>query len=384
MPTTVEEIQAIVRDRQRARGPALDARAGPQQRLRRPRPARERLGHRLAAQHEPGPRDQRGAAATRSSSRACAGSTSTRRSRPAGTSSCSRSPTSAGAASSATRSTTARPTCPTGVDLASAVRHGGRAAERRAHAHGHGRDGGQQGLAQLQARPRARRPTSMFMQSNFGIVTKMGVWLMPEPEVYMPLWLRLPKDDDLAPADRHAAHAHARRHDPHGPADHERARCSASVLSERAAVVRRARAPIPEDVDRPDGAGAGHRALDDALRALRRRGGRRPPLREDQGRVRAAIPGADVWGTKYDARGHPDLEHPGERVQGGVPTLDLNEMTAWYGGEEGGHIGFSPVAPLTGHDALRSATSCAAMMEERAAWTTWPRSSRSTRGRSST
>jgi 4-cresol dehydrogenase (hydroxylating) len=28
-------------------------------------------------------------------------------------------------------------------------------------------------------------------------------------------------------------------------------------------------------------------------------------------------------------------------------------MTAWYGGEEGGHIGFSPVAPLTGPDAVR-------------------------------
>ena len=50
-------------------------------------------------------------------------------------------------------------------------------------------------------------------------------------------------------------------------------------------------------------------------------------------------------------------------MQGGVPSLDLNAMTAWYGGEEGGHVGFSPVAPLTGRDALRSATSCAAMME---------------------
>ena len=35
----------------------------------------------------------------------------------------------------------------------------------------------------------------------------------------------------------------------------------------------------------------------------------------------------------------PSLEHPSERVQGGVPSLDLNVMTAWYGGEEGGHIG---------------------------------------------
>ena len=42
-------------------------------------------------------------------------------------------------------------------------------------------------------------PDQLFMQSNFGIVTKMGVWLMPEPECYMPLWLRVWNDDDLAP-----------------------------------------------------------------------------------------------------------------------------------------------------------------------------------------
>ena len=33
-------------------------------------------------------------------------------------------------------------------------------------------------------------PDQLFMQSNFGIVTKLGVWLMPQPECYMPLWLR--------------------------------------------------------------------------------------------------------------------------------------------------------------------------------------------------
>ena len=40
-------------------------------------------------------------------------------------------------------------------------------------------------------------PDQLFMQSNFGIVTKMGVWLMPMPECYMPLWLRVWRDDDL-------------------------------------------------------------------------------------------------------------------------------------------------------------------------------------------
>jgi 4-cresol dehydrogenase (hydroxylating) flavoprotein subunit len=64
------------------------------------------------------------------------------------------------------------------------------------------------------------------------------------------------------------------------------------------------------------------------------------------------IPDADVYGAKCAPEDIPQLEHPVERVQGGVPTMDLNQMTAWYGGEEGGHIGFSPVAPLTGPDAI--------------------------------
>jgi 4-cresol dehydrogenase (hydroxylating) len=64
------------------------------------------------------------------------------------------------------------------------------------------------------------------------------------------------------------------------------------------------------------------------------------------------IPDADVYGSKCAPEDIPQLEHPVERVQGGVPSMDLNQMTAWYGGEEGGHIGFSPVAPLTGTDAI--------------------------------
>ena len=39
-------------------------------------------------------------------------------------------------------------------------------------------------------------------------------------------------------------------------------------------------------------------------------------------------------------------------------------MTAWYGGEEGGHVGFSPVAPLTGRDALAIRDLMRPMMEE--------------------
>jgi len=39
----------------------------------------------------------------------------------------------------------------------------------------------------------------IFSQSNFGIVTKMGIWLMPEPEAYREGTVMVPKHDDLIP-----------------------------------------------------------------------------------------------------------------------------------------------------------------------------------------
>src|SRR6185312_5865157 len=39
----------------------------------------------------------------------------------------------------------------------------------------------------------------IFSQSNFGIVTKMGFWLMPEPEASMTGRIRVPRHDDVIP-----------------------------------------------------------------------------------------------------------------------------------------------------------------------------------------
>jgi 4-cresol dehydrogenase (hydroxylating) len=71
-----------------------------------------------------------------------------------------------------------------------------------------------------------------------------------------------------------------------------------------------------------------------------------------------------VWGTKVAPADIPGLEHPAERIQGGVPDLEWNNMTAWYGGEEGGHIGFSPVGRLTGADGLALRDLLRGMVEE--------------------
>jgi 4-cresol dehydrogenase (hydroxylating) len=192
-------------------------------------------------------------------------------------------------------------------------------------------------------------PDQLFMQSNFGIVTKMGVWLMPYPEVYMPLWLRLRHDDDLGPAIdtlRRLMLDDTIRMVPQLLS----APLLASILTERTKWWD-GEGPIPDD------------RIDEMARALDiGRWTMRFALYGDEAvvdhrfaKIKEAferIPDADVYGAKCAPEDIPNLEHPVEQVQGGVPSLDLNQMTAWYGGEEGGHIGFSPVAPLTAEDAL--------------------------------
>ncbi|MDR6708818.1 MAG: 4-cresol dehydrogenase [Novosphingobium sp. 63-713] len=37
----------------------------------------------------------------------------------------------------------------------------------------------------------------IFTQSNYGVVTKMGMWLMPQPPVYKPFSIRYEKDEDI-------------------------------------------------------------------------------------------------------------------------------------------------------------------------------------------
>jgi 4-cresol dehydrogenase (hydroxylating) flavoprotein subunit len=193
-------------------------------------------------------------------------------------------------------------------------------------------------------------PDQLFMQSNFGIVTKMGVWLMPYPEVYMPLWLRVSRDEDLgAVVDtlRMLMLDDTIRMVP----QILNTLLLGSIMTERAKWWD-GQGPIADEV------------IDQIGRELEiGRWMMRFALYGDEqvvdyrfGKIKAAferIEGADVWGTKVAPEAIPELEHPVERIQGGVPSLDLNQMTAWYGGEEGGHIGFSPVAPLTGADAVK-------------------------------
>ena len=192
-------------------------------------------------------------------------------------------------------------------------------------------------------------PDQMFMQSNYGIVTKMGVWLNPYPECYMPLWLRVWNEDDL-PAVVDTLRVLMLDGTIRMVPQIMNAMLLGSVFSSRDQWWQE-ETPIPDDV------------IDRMARELEvGRWLMRFALYEDEdvadlklAKIKKAferIPGADVWGSKVAPEDIPKLEHPAELVQGGVPNLGWNQMTAWYGGEEGGHIGFSPVAPLTGRDAV--------------------------------
>ena len=44
----------------------------------------------------------------------------------------------------------------------------------------------------------------MFSQSNFGVVTKMGFWLLPQPDAYLSGTVTVPKHTRLDPADRYS------------------------------------------------------------------------------------------------------------------------------------------------------------------------------------
>lgn len=166
----------------------------------------------------------------------------------------------------------------------------------------------------------------LFMQSNFGIVTKMGVWLMPQPERYVSGWVRVREEADLEPL----------------------------IDTLRPLLLDRT---IPNHplIGGPTGANAMGVADPGRWNMRFALYGREQVVDAQLQAVRAAfsrIPGADVGGTAYAGDDVAAAGPAGDRVQAGVPGMDILELVRRRGGERGGHLDFSPVCPLTGRDAM--------------------------------
>jgi 4-cresol dehydrogenase (hydroxylating) len=185
----------------------------------------------------------------------------------------------------------------------------------------------------------------LFVQSNLGIVTKMGVWLKPKPEAYIPLTLTAPDDADLE-----AVVDTVRWMRLHGVLE---------GVPALYAPVRAASMAIDGPVIPPG------LLSEEQIRALAEQTG--------LGRwtVRAAI-----WGTEeiadrrlagvreawariagsrviaenvYAPSDYPGITQAPEKIQAGIPTMQLIEQTP----PNLGHVGFSPIIPLVGTEVRR-------------------------------
>ncbi|MBC2779126.1 FAD-binding oxidoreductase [Parasphingopyxis marina] len=209
--------------------------------------------------------------------------------------------------------------------------------------------GAMQGNKAWQVHKRGFGPSldGIFMQSSLGIVTKMGVWLMPRPECYMPGWLTVGKEEDFPAMIDALRPLLIEGVIPNQPMIYN-AVCAASAVTERKDWYE-GKDPMPDTViDRiAEQPGLGRWVMRFALYG---RDGIIDRQREIVEQAFAHISSIAISFNKYDAANLPELENPHERVQAGIPSNDLNQMTKWYGGEEGGHIGFSSVLPVTGRD----------------------------------
>jgi 4-cresol dehydrogenase (hydroxylating) len=191
---------------------------------------------------------------------------------------------------------------------------------------------------------------SLFMQSNFGIVTKMGKWLTPRPEIYVPVEVKAARESDLEAII-----------DTTRPLLLDGTVTNVPLLGTLvgAAAMTKPRAawyaedgPLPAEfyASASDELGLGYWNLRLALY------GPEKVVDAQLARVTAAfsagVPGASVSARKIagpDVSEETVITHP-ERVQAGVPGLALLDSLQWWGGV-GGHLDFSPVAPLQGSHA---------------------------------
>jgi 4-cresol dehydrogenase (hydroxylating) flavoprotein subunit len=182
------------------------------------------------------------------------------------------------------------------------------------------------------------------MQSNYGIVTKMGYWLAPKPEIYMPLWLQL-WDDSQMPAVVDALRDLMLDGTIHMRPQITNTLCMASMLTARAEWYD-GPGPVPEAViDKiAQDMGLGRWLMRFALY------GDEAIVDHNFAKLKKrfeAIPTAGVVGEKHGPDAWESLPNASERVQIGVPSMDLYKMAGWSGGDKGGHVDFSPVVPMT-------------------------------------
>ena len=188
---------------------------------------------------------------------------------------------------------------------------------------------------------------SLFMQSNFGIVTKMGIWLYPQPESFLSAWIDVPSDDDLPALVDILARLQRTEVLQNHPLIGNVVRYAASVAHRSHWYSGPGAMPdsVVADIQRELGIGAWHARFalygSPAMVAARWQA-----VHE----AFADVPGARLTERTYTDPGGllaEDVPGPDRGGQTGFPSLLALESVK-FRGENGAHIGFSPVLPASG------------------------------------
>jgi 4-cresol dehydrogenase (hydroxylating) flavoprotein subunit len=194
------------------------------------------------------------------------------------------------------------------------------------------------------------------------VITKVGMWLMPRPECFRVCDVSLEHEDDLA---RMVDVMRPLRLD--GTIDGQPLAANA---------VRAAQNLSHRDEWFERGGGA---AMNDRMPEIMRRFGvgwwnvrfglyGREDLVEPRHRIVreafAAVPGARFSSSLYPGEVDASDVPPTHYLQAGIPNLEALKIVDWPGAPgRGAHVGFSPIAPLTGAEAQRQSR----MVQSRAA-----------------
>jgi 4-cresol dehydrogenase (hydroxylating) flavoprotein subunit len=199
----------------------------------------------------------------------------------------------------------------------------------------------------------------LFQQSNLGIVTKMGHWLMPTPQRVATCMVRAFDPNDLE-AIVDALHPLMLDGTIRSPVVVGNATVIASMISARTKFAS-SRGAMTETETAAMAAALGLG-----------RWNARFALYGSAGVVSAQlalvkeglqkVPGATLQVTQYDGDVAPDAVHPADRAQMGIPSIDLLRMAAWRGGD-GAHSDFSIVARPVGAEVAQFAKLIRAQVE---------------------
>lgn len=185
----------------------------------------------------------------------------------------------------------------------------------------------------------------IFTQSNFGIVTKLGMWLMPKPPVYKPFMVRSPNVEDVAAITDTIRPFRMNNLIPNGV-------LIMGALYQMSMFNRRVdlwdgEGVIPQEVIKRH-AQANDIGMWNTFYALY---GTEEMIAAMEPILTGAFEatGADVL-TEAEMGGNPYFEHNKTLMRGGM-TLEEKGLVRWWG-RSGGAVAFAPVAPAKGGETI--------------------------------